>query len=87
MFNGQALLEDEFEYYDATPPPADFLTGDVHQQLSQLHFLLGEVLQTATMGGGTASGGGAMSQQQQGEIVHVGRSRREISRETSKRQE
>jgi hypothetical protein len=62
VFNGQPVLEDEFEYYDAMPPPSDFLTGDVHQQLSQLHFLLGEVLQTTSMAG---SDSGELSQQQQ----------------------
>ena len=63
VFNGQPVLEEEFEYYDATPAPSDFLTGDVHQQLSQLHLLLGEVLQTTSMAGSDSR---EISQQQQG---------------------
>lgn len=63
IVNGQPVLEDQFEYYDASPSLSDFLTGDVHDQLSQLYFLLGEVLggNGTGVGDGGASGGGGIS--------------------------
>ena len=58
IVNGQPVLEDQFEYYDASPSLSDFLTGDVHDQLSQLYFLLGEVLGGSGTGVGDGGGGG-----------------------------